>query len=55
MAEKRKEDDIKEALGFAAGVYRLVEGEYQVTQFCGNDQIQSPTLIELNNRVKSNC
>lgn len=29
-------------------VYRLVEGEYQVTQFCGNDQIQSPTLIELN-------
>ncbi|MEH1859523.1 MAG: Uma2 family endonuclease [Nostoc sp.] len=29
-------------------VYRLVEGEYQVAQFCGNDQIQSPTLIELN-------
>lgn len=29
-------------------VYRLVEDEYQVTQFCGNDQIQSPTLIELN-------
>jgi Uma2 family endonuclease len=29
-------------------VYRLVEGEYQATQFCGNDQIQSPTLIELN-------
>ncbi|WP_414517482.1 Uma2 family endonuclease [Nostoc sp. PCC 9305] len=29
-------------------VYRLVEGEYQVTQFCGNDQIQSPTLTELN-------
>ena len=29
-------------------VYRLVEGEYQVTQFCGNDQIRSPTLTELN-------
>ncbi|MEH1941547.1 MAG: Uma2 family endonuclease [Nostoc sp.] len=29
-------------------VYKLVEGEYQVTQFCGEDQIQSPTLIELN-------
>ncbi|MEH1951684.1 MAG: Uma2 family endonuclease [Nostoc sp.] len=29
-------------------VYRLVEGEYQVTQFCGNDRIQSPTLTELN-------
>lgn len=29
-------------------VYRLVEGEYQVTHFCGNDQIKSPTLIELN-------
>ncbi|MDM9583490.1 MULTISPECIES: Uma2 family endonuclease [unclassified Nostoc] len=29
-------------------VYRLVEGEYQVTQFCSNDQIQSPTLTELN-------
>ncbi|MDZ7954868.1 Uma2 family endonuclease [Nostoc sp. DedQUE09] len=29
-------------------VYTLVEGEYQVTQFRGNEQIQSPTLIELN-------
>ena len=29
-------------------VYRLVEGEYQVTQFRGNDRIQSPTLRELN-------
>ncbi|MEH2002657.1 MAG: Uma2 family endonuclease [Nostoc sp.] len=29
-------------------VYRLVEGEYQITQFCGNDRIQSPTLRELN-------
>ncbi|MEH2062860.1 MAG: Uma2 family endonuclease [Nostoc sp.] len=28
-------------------VYRLVEGEYQVTQFRGNDRIQSPTLREL--------
>ncbi|MEH2174219.1 Uma2 family endonuclease [Nostoc sp.] len=32
----------------AISVYRLVEGEYQVTRFCGNDQIQSPTLTELN-------
>ncbi|WP_373525347.1 Uma2 family endonuclease, partial [Nostoc sp.] len=29
-------------------VYALVEGEYQVTQFLGNDRIQSPTLRELN-------
>ncbi|MEH1968320.1 Uma2 family endonuclease [Nostoc sp.] len=29
-------------------VYRLVEGEYQVTQFRGNDQIESPTLRDLN-------
>ncbi|WP_373524676.1 Uma2 family endonuclease, partial [Nostoc sp.] len=29
-------------------VYALVEGEYQVTQFRGNDRIQSPTLRELN-------
>ncbi|MHC5599850.1 MAG: Uma2 family endonuclease [Nostoc sp.] len=28
-------------------VYRLVEGEYQVTQFRGNDRIESPTLREL--------
>ncbi|MDZ8069560.1 MAG: Uma2 family endonuclease [Nostoc sp. DedQUE08] len=29
-------------------VYILVDGEYQVTQFCGNEQIQSPSLTELN-------
>ncbi len=29
-------------------VYSLVEGEYQLTQFRGNDQIQSPTFPELN-------
>lgn len=29
-------------------IYTLVEGEYQVTQFRGNDRIQSPTFPELN-------
>ncbi len=29
-------------------VYSLVEGEYQVTQFIGDERIQSPTLPELN-------
>lgn len=29
-------------------VYYLVEGEYQVSQFRGNDRIQSPTFPELN-------
>lgn len=28
-------------------IYYLVEGEYQVTQFRGNDRIQSPTFPEL--------
>ncbi|MBE9049108.1 Uma2 family endonuclease [Nostocales cyanobacterium LEGE 11386] len=29
-------------------VHYLVEGEYQITQFRGNDRIQSPTFPELN-------
>lgn len=29
-------------------VYYLVEGEYQVSQFRGNDRLQSPTFPELN-------
>jgi Uma2 family endonuclease len=29
-------------------VYSLVEGEYQLNQFCGSDHIISPTLRELN-------
>ncbi|MBD2311206.1 Uma2 family endonuclease [Desertifilum sp. FACHB-1129] len=29
-------------------VYQLVEGEYQVSQFRGNDSIVSPTFPELN-------
>ncbi|MCA1990719.1 MAG: Uma2 family endonuclease, partial [Coleofasciculus sp. S288] len=29
-------------------VYQLVEGEYQVTQFRGDNRIESPTFPELN-------
>lgn len=29
-------------------IYYLVEGEYQVTQFWGDDRIKSPTFPELN-------
>ncbi|MFN6539691.1 MAG: Uma2 family endonuclease [Nostoc sp. EkiNYC01] len=29
-------------------IYLLVEGEYQVSQFCGSDRIISPTFPELN-------
>ncbi|HAA30269.1 MAG TPA: hypothetical protein DCE56_24540, partial [Cyanobacteria bacterium UBA8553] len=29
-------------------IYQLVKGEYQVTQFRGNDPIKSPTFPELN-------
>ncbi|MCC5616589.1 Uma2 family endonuclease [Nostoc sp. CHAB 5836] len=29
-------------------IYQLIEGEYQVKQFRGNDRIQSPALPELN-------
>ncbi len=29
-------------------IYQLIDGEYQVTQFRGNDSIVSPTFPELN-------
>ena len=33
-------------------IYTLIEGEYQVNQFRGNDRIQSPTFPELNLTVQ---
>lgn len=29
-------------------IYRLIDGEYEITQFRGNDRIESPTFPELN-------
>lgn len=34
-------------------IYVLVEGEYQVTQFRGSDQLQSPTFPDLNLTAKA--
>ena len=28
-------------------IYRLIDGEYEITQFRGNDRIESPTFPEL--------
>ncbi|MBW4513380.1 MAG: Uma2 family endonuclease [Scytonematopsis contorta HA4267-MV1] len=33
-------------------IYKLIDGEYQVTQFRGSDKIQSPTFPELNLTVE---
>lgn len=33
-------------------VYSLIEGEYQLNQFCGSDRVSSPTFPELNLTAK---